>query len=654
MLKRSIDKIHPSLLPVVLMLKGGRASVLLDVDDDSGTAKVILPETGSGTLSLEIAELESQYDGHVFFVRPQHRLDERAPEILSQPSEHWFWSTILRNWPTYRDVLIASFLINLFALAIPFFILNVYDRVVPNNAVETLWVLALGVGMIAVFELALRGARSFFLDRAARRTDVEISSLLFERVLGIKAGSRPTSVGSFANNLQEFESIRDFVTSTTITTVVDVPFVLLFLVAIWWIAGPLVWVPALGVPLILIYALIVQVPMRKAVEKSFRATSQKNATLVESLVGNEMVKATCAEGQFQRTWEQAVGHIARWRNTTRLLSSSVTNVAMFVSRLAIVGVVVYGVYQIAGGMLSLGGLIACVILSRRALTPITQVANIITRFFQARAALKSLNRIMDLPVERERGQSYVQRPVLKGGVQFDKVTFGYSRDEPEVLRDVSFSLEPGEHVGIIGRIGSGKTTLGKLLLGFYEPTSGAVRVDGIDIRHIDPTELRRHLGYVPQDVFLFYGSVRDNMTLGARHVEDEKVVRAAHTAGLSEFVDQHPKGYDMEVGERGSRLSGGQRQSIAIGRALLLDPPIQVLDEPTNSMDNRTEQLLMSRLADELKGRTLVLMTHRVSLLELVDRVIVLDFGTVVADGPKEEILAAIEEGKIRVARTKT
>ncbi len=649
--KRPLRRLPKSLLPAILLLRDRRACVLLNMDHSSGDARVLLPETGSGEEATTVNELSGQYTGYAILVRPEYRLDARAPEVFSSPTRHWFWGAITRQWRIYRDVLLASFLVNLFALAMPFFILNVYDRVVPNNAVETLWVLALGVAVIALFEFILGGLRAYFIDRAARQADVEISSFLFERVLGIKSSARPDSIGAFANNLQEFESIRDFITSATITTLIDLPFVFIFLAAIWWIGDAMVWIPVLAIPVILLYALFVQWPLRKAVENSFRASAQKNATLVESLVGTEAIKAFCAEGQIQRTWEQAVAHIARWRNRTRLLSTSTVNFASFARNVAVVGVVVMGVYQITGGSLTMGGLIACVILSRRAMSPMNRVVQIATRYFQARAALKTLNGIVDLPVERPYGKSYVQRGELNGGIEFDNVSFKYPGDDQQVLLNVSFSIKPGEHVAVVGRIGCGKTTLGKLLMGFYEPTSGAIYMDGTDVRQIDPIEIRRNIGYVSQDVILFYGSVRENMTLGAPHVDDEIIVRAADVAGVADFVDQSPKGFDMNVGERGTRLSGGQRQSLAIARALLLSPPMMLLDEPTSSMDNRTEQQLVSRLSKELTDKTVILITHRASLLEIVDRIIVMDNRTVVADGPKQEILEAIEQGKIRGAK---
>lgn len=644
---RPLKKISNLVLPAVLLLHEQQACVALEIDVDHGKARLLLPETEAGEQTISLDMLERRYLGYTIFVRPEHRIDDRAPDAVNASSRHWFWGTLLQNWRIYRDVLVASFLINIFALALPFFILNVYDRVVPNNATETLWVLAIGVTTVAGFELLMRALRVYFIDNAGRKTDVELSASLFQKVLGIKLESRPLSVGAFANNLHEFETVRDFLTSTTITTVIDLPFAVLFLLVIWFLGGPIVLVPIACIPLILAYTLAIQWPLRRAVDNTFRASSQKNATLVESLTGLEAIRALGAEGQIQRTWEQAVGYIAKWGARARLLSTSVTNFSIFVQHVALIGVVVVGVYLIGDGRLSLGGLIACVILSRRGMSPMTQVANLATRYHQARAALVTLNKVMELPVERSEGKSFVSKPQLPGSIEFQNLSFTYPNQSIEALKDVSFQIKAGEHVAVVGRMGSGKTTLGKLILGLYEPTAGSVCVGGTDLRQLDPADLRRRIGYVAQDIMLFYGNVRENIVLGAADATDERVLQAAQTACVSEFVDRHPLGYDMPAGERGSGLSGGQRQSVAIARALLLDPPILLLDEPTNSMDSTTERRLIANMTSVLPGKTLVLITHKTSLLELIDRVIILDNGRVVADGPKGQVLEALNQGQV-------
>ena len=648
LVKRRLNRIPDILLPAVLLLHDRQACVLFEVDKAGKAARVLWPDTGTGEQTLSVAELKRQYTGYALLVRPEHQLDDRAPNTPLTSGRFWFWKAIFRNWRSYRDVLVASLLVNIFALTMPFFILNVYDRVLPHSAFETLWVLAIGAAIIAGFDFLIRALRAYFIDRAGRRVDLELSAGLFEKVLGLKSEVRPKSVGAFADNVHEFEGVRDFITSTTITGLIDVPFVAIFLVAIWLIGGPIVMVPLVAIPIILIYALLVQWPLRKAVENTLRASAQKNATLVESLSGIETIKTQCAESQLQRTWEQSVEFISRWGVRARLLSSSTTHFSTLVQQLATVGLVIFGVYLASAGEITLGGLIACVIIGRRAMSPMSQVANLTTRYHQVRAALKTLSTVVALPVERDPKRIYVTRGNIKGDIDLQNISFTYPDEEMPILQDVSFRIKPGEHVAVVGRTGSGKTTLTKLILGLYEPTAGTVCVDGMDIRQLDPSELRRPMGCVPQDVVLFYGSVRENIVLGSPHAEDAEMLRVAQIAGVSEFADRHPRGYELTVGERGAGLSGGQRQSVAIARALLFDPPVLLMDEPTNSMDNRTEAKLRAALAEELNGKTFLLVTHRSSMLELVDRIIILDNGTIVADGPKAEIIEALDTGTIR------
>jgi len=544
---------------------------------------------------------------------------------------------------------VASFLINLFGLASPFFVLNVYDRVIPNNAVETLWVLAIGITVVYLFALIMRALRGYFVDEAGKKADLRLSSMLMQKVLGLRMEVRPTSIGSFSRNLQEFESIRDFITSFSITALIDLPFVALGLLVIWYLGKDIVLIHITAILLLLLYAVIIQGPLRKAVANTFAASAQKNALLVEGLSGLEAVKMLGAESQVQRAWEEAVAYIARWSVRSRLLSSSVSHFSFFIQSMVVVAVVVAGVYQIAEGLLSTGGLIALVILSRQAVAPMAQVVNLATRYHRARAALKSLNSIMALPVERPAGKSFLHRAGFKGAIGVKNLTFAYPDQQINVINDITLDIAAGEKVGIIGPIGSGKTTLGKLVLGLFEPTGGMVSMDGTDIRQIDPAELRRFVGYVPQDITLFRGSVRDNITLGTHDVDDARIMNAARVAGVDQFVRKHPMGYDMEVQEGGRGLSGGQRQCIVLARSLLLDPPVLVFDEPTSNMDNRTEALLKQSLARIIKDKTLLLITHRASLLDMVDRLIVIDNGAVVADGPKASVLEALKSGQLKL-----
>ena len=646
--RRPLTKISALVLPAVLLLQGGQACILNGVDFARDRASVLQPESGTGEAEVPLQQLAEAYTGYAIFTRPQHRFDQRAPALLKIRSRHWFWGTLFHSWRIYRDVLVASLLINLFALATPLFIMNVYDRVVPNNAVETLWVLAVGVLLIYCFDLLMRMLRGYFIDVAGKKSDILLSAAIFERIMGIRMEARPPSVGAFANNLREFESIREFITSATISGLVDLPFIVIFLLVIGYLGGPLVVVAALCIPLVILYALIIQGALRKSVEATFRASAQKAALLIESLTGVETVRHLGAESALQRKWEQLTGHIAQWGLKSRLISSSTVNVALFFQQFAQVAVVVWGVHLIAEGSLSMGGLIAAVILTGRAMAPVSQVANLSVRYLQARTALESLNRVMALPVERDRERTYVSRAELPGELEFSHVGFCYPGAEVEVLSDLSFRLGEGERVAVIGRVGSGKSTLEKLAQGLYAPSSGAVRLGGTDIRQIDPAELRAGVGYVPQDLFLFYGSVRENILLGSPYAAPADLLRAVEIAGVDEFTAHHPLGLDMQVGERGEHLSGGQRQSVALARALLHNPRLLLLDEPSNSMDNATEELLKRRLAAALAGKTLLLVTHRASLLDLVDRLIVLESGRVVADGPKQQVLEALRQGKLR------
>lgn len=648
--KRPLSQISNLVLPAVLLLQGGQACLLVQINTEKQSARILFPESG-GERDIPLQILEADYLGFAIFIQAEHRFDERSPEVFKTGSRHWFWGTLMQSWRIYRDVLVASLLINLFALSSPIFIMNVYDRVVPNQAFETLWVLAAGVSVVILFDILMRTLRGYFIDVASKKTDVALSVLIFERVLGMKMEVRPNSVGAFANNLRSFEAIRDFITSATITGLVDLPFVVLFLAVISFVGGPLVFVPLLSIPILLSYALFIRAPLQHSVEAAYRASAQKSATLIESLSAVETVKALGAESSIQRNWERAVGYIARHGVRSRLLSSSVVNLAVLLQQLASIGIVVYGVYLISQGEISMGGLIASVMLTGRAMGPMSQVANLATQYHQAKASLSTLEDIMALPVERPEGKSFVSRPVLKGAIEFNHVTFSYPHAEQLALKDVSFRIEPGEKVGFIGRIGSGKTTIEKLILSLYEPTEGAVHIDGIDVRQIDPADIRRNIGYVPQDVTLFYGSVRDNITYGSPHAEDAAVLEAAGLSGVDEFVNRHPSGFDMPVGERGEGLSGGQRQGVVISRAMLNNPNILVMDEPTNSMDSSTEERFKTRLQERLDGKTLLLVTHRASLLDLVDRIIVLDQGKIAADGLRDQVMVALRQGKIRGMR---
>lgn len=647
---RPLDQISPLTLPAILLLKDGRACVATKKSADNQWT-IIQPDSGVGETRVDAATLANEYTDFAIFSRPAFKFDSRAEEDHIPRPHHWFWGVMQGAWPLYSEVLVASFLINIFALITPLFAMNVYDRVVPNQAFETLWVLAIGVMIVSLFDFVMKSLRGYFLDVAGKQVDTILSATLFEKVLGLRTEARPSSVGGLANTLHEFEQFRDFITSVTMTTLVDLPFVLLFIAIVTWVGGWIVLVPLLAIPLIIGTSLLLQRPLEAQIRQSMRLGSQRQAVLIETLSGIDTIKAMGAESPAQRKWEKLLGESGRAGITAKMLSALVVNLTMLIQQVAYVAAIVVGVYLIAERQLTVGGLIASTIFISRILAPFAQIAGLITRYYQTMQALRGVDDLMNKPVERPPNQNFVQRSAFRGDIEFRGLTFAYPGQQVPALNNISFSIKAGERVGIIGRIGSGKTTIEKLLLGLYQPTSGSIWVDGIDLQQIDPADLRRNVGHVPQDVTLFFGTVKENIVLGAPYVDDQAMLRAAEISGVSEFVHRHPKGFDMPVGERGEGLSGGQRQAISIARALLLEPPILIMDEPSNAFDNRSEESFKQRLGEHLDGRTLILVTHRASVLSLVNRLIVMDNGRIIADGPKEQVLEALSGGRVGGAR---
>ena len=646
--ERKLNDISPLLFPAVLLLTDYKAAILRERKGDEFVIEQ--PESG-GVITLDISELRKIYTGYAIFVRPEYQIGDKSSRELDGRKGHWFWSTIWRSRSIYRDVLVASFLVNLFVLANPLFVMNVYDRVVPNAAVDTLWVLAAGVGIVYLFDFGLKMLRSYFLEVAGKKSDVLISSMLFRKVVGLRYDVMPNSVGAFSSNLREFDSIRNFFSAGTLALLIDIPFMVLFIFVISIIGGPLVIVPAVAVPLIFLYSLIVRPSLRGAVEKTFASTAQKNGALVETLTAMETVKTQRASTPLLTKWEESVGFIARWSLKARMLSTSVATFSASIQQLSSIALIILGVYMIMDQQLTMGALIACNILVGRAIAPMAQVASLVIQYEQSAKALRTLDEIMNLPEEREPGKHYVHRDRLDGAIEFKDISFAYPGTEHNALKSVSFKMKAGERVALIGRIGSGKSTVEKLLAGLYKPQQGAITIDGIDLNQIDPVDLRRNLGYVPQDVLLFAGTLRENILVGMPFASDEQLLRAAKLAGVDQFASTHPMGFDMPVGERGAALSGGQRQAVSLARALLHNPNLLVLDEPSNSMDNASEEQLKAQLEAYVKGKSLVLITHKVALLSLVDRIIVIDQGQVVADGPKDTVLDALRQGRLQVRR---
>ncbi|WP_368671623.1 type I secretion system permease/ATPase [Chromobacterium sp. ASV23] len=650
--RKPLPQLPQALLPAVLLLKSEEACILRGIDLKAGIVRFSHSELPESEETRSLDEFAALYSGIAILIRPRFRYDRRAPEMGNIRSRHWFWHAVIGGLPLYRDSLLASLMINIFALVLPLVSMNVYDRVVPNLAIYTLWVLAAGAILSLVFDFLLKMTRGYMLDLASKRIDIQLSSLIMERVLGVRMSAKPASVGAFAANLRSFETIRDFIASASITALIDLPFVLIFLAAVAWIQ-PLLMLPILiGGAMMLIFALLIQEKMKVLTEATLRATAQRNAQLVETLGELESIKILAAEGQQQGRWEEATAYLAHIGARLKMLAASANNFSGLVQQSVTIAVLVIGVYAIFRGQASQGGVIAAVMLSGRAMAPLGQLVGLLTQYHNAKLSLKSLDTFMEMPVEREKDANFFHRTSFKGDIEFRNVDFQYPDNPANALRNVSFHLKAGERVGIIGRIGSGKSTLQRLIMGLYHPDQGSVRIDGIDIHQIDPTELRRNIGHVPQDASLFYGTLRQNISMGSPHAYDASIEAAVELAGLSEFVNGHPQGYDMIIGERGQSLSGGQRKAVTIARALLNAPPILLLDEPTSNMDSGAEAHIKQTLAKIMPGKTVVLITHHSALLDLVDRLIIIENGAIVADGPKAEVIQALQQGQVSRGKT--
>ncbi len=640
-------------LPCILVLYSDQACILKR-RVGKNSVEVIFPETPDVPVEIAIDELAEKYMGYAFFIRPRAILDERSGiKTRQETARHWFWGAIWQHRKIYYEVLLAAVLINIFALASPLFVMNVYDRVLPNAAFESLWALAVGVSIVYIFDLILKNLRAYFLDAVGRKTDNKISARIFEQMLSMKMEARPKSAGALAANMREFETIRDFFTSSTVVAIVDFPFILLFLFLIFLIGGSIVVVPAVLVPIVLAVGWFLQKPLNRAIEKSMQEGGHKSSLIFETLSGLETIKVQAAEGYVQRKWEEIVELASATSMEARKLAAFGVNFAAFAANMSSVGIVVYGTYLVADGQTSMGALIACVILSGRVMAPLAQVAALLTKMGQSKEALARLEELMKTPIERPAGHVFISKPAIEGNISFRDVTFSYPEQKIPALKNVSFDIKAGEHVGVIGAVGSGKTTLERLILNLYQPTNGSVQLDGTDVRQVDPADLRRTIGVVQQTPYLFYGTVRENITLGHETVPDSAVIRAAEMAGVMDFLQFSEAGLDSQVGERGELLSGGQRQSIAMARALLYDPPVLLLDEPTASIDPGSEKRLYNHINNISKGKTIILITHKSSVLGLVDKLILMDRSHVIAIGPKNDVLHRLQTGEFSAPKEK-
>lgn len=620
----------------------------------SGSVLVVLARQGqryechqpgvAGSVWLQRADIDAHCpDARWLAVRPTLFLDQRSLlYTLPQPSR-WFWDVFGRNRWIFRWALLGSLAMNVFAAIIPFFSTAIYDRVIPNNALDSLWVLTVAAVVVIGFDTAMRLVRGYLIESAARRMDVALSSQIFAHCLRLRTANRPASGGTLANVVRDFEAVREFFASSTLTVVGDLPFVLLFLILVGIIGGPIVLVPLVTIPVLVLMAWLTHRGLQRSVNAGMQQSAQRTAHLFETMNGLDTVKALGIEAWSRRKWESLTLAITDNSMRTRELLSRANTVSAAIVTLEGVILLAAGAWMIGEQALSVGQLIAVTMLTSRALLPITQLTGLAVRWQQTKMSFEALNQVMAAPTDNAQGS--VQAPPLSGAIEFRDVTFAYP-NSPPVLDGFKLSIQPGERVAFIGKLGSGKTTLLRLLLNQYSPQSGSVLVDKLVTTQLEPLSLRRQIGYVPQDLTLFHGTVRENIELGRTQPNDQALLQAVRNACLDEVIAQLPAGLATPVGERGERLSGGQRQAVAIARALLTQPSVLLLDEPSSMMDPATEHQLIERLR-ALKGMTILLVTHRMAMLALVDRLVVLDQGRIVADGPRDAVLKALaQQGK--------
>lgn len=639
-----LSEIPGYVMPVIIPLVDGRSCVM--VGKKGKMARVLMAESGMSELLMPMEQLVDLSSGDVLMVKPSSHKGAQQMVPFRGKAFEWFWGNLWRFKRFYIESMLASIVANILTLAVVFFAMNVYDRVVPTQAYTSLWTLAIGTTIAIVLEFSMRWLKAYLVDLGGKKADLAINSTLLREIMMIRLEHRPQSIGIFSSSMRDFDALRDFFSSASLVLLADMPFIILFVAFIGVLAGPLAWIPAMVVPVLILVGLLAQKPLMRAMRESMKESGDKQSVLVESMLNLELLKAHNAESYLQRRWDTSNFAAAESYKKIRSMTNTILGLTTMTQHLVTVSMVVWGVYLIGANQLTLGGLIASVILAGRAIAPLGSVMSLAARYQQAVSSLETLDGLMKRPRDREMDRRYIVPDRFEGGIAAKELEFHYPGEHKiPVINRVSFTLSPGDHLGLLGRVGSGKSTLLRLMAGLYTPTSGSVLIDGIDLQQIDPAELRTRIGYVGQDPQLFMGTLRENLTLSDSWLSDSKVIEVLNKLDLYGMVARHPRGLDMPLTEAGGGLSGGQRQLLAVARMMLRDPAYVFLDEPTSHMDQNTETKVIDVLGQWLKNRTLILATHRMQLLQWTNRLAVLERGALMIEGPSEEIMKKLSVG---------
>jgi ATP-binding cassette subfamily C protein LapB len=629
----SMSKLNRGHCPSIIKHKNGSISVLVEITPDN-EYYVYSGNSDEPLKKFTKREFGADFSKSILLAKSPRQEDNEKQKKID-----WFWGSLSQSKWTYVQVLIAAAVSNFLGLSTSLFIMVVYDMVVPNQAIESLVALTIGVLIALGFDFIIKTTRANFIDKAGKKADARMSRLIFDQLMNMNLASKSAKSGALASTVREFESLRDFFTSATLVAVVDLPFLFLFVYIIYLIGGPLAYVPLAAVPIVILTGIFVQPFLAKISNESLESGMSKQGVLVETLNGLETIKATGSASLMKKRFHDATTSQSELGLKGRMISQFAINSATSVQQVAQIAIIFYGVFLIQDGTVTMGALIATVILAGRTLAPLTQLANALTRVNSSRAAYRNIDDLMKKPRDKSHTDNPLSRPVLNGKIEFKNVSFRYPKASEVTIKDLSFIVEPGEKVAILGKMGCGKSTIARLLCGLYQPDSGSILIDGVDIRQIDPADIRRNVGFMLQETWLFSGSIKENIQMGFAEYPDEHILSVAKISGVDEFVRGNPSGYDFQLRERGEGLSGGQRQSINLARALLHTPATLILDEPTSSMDSATEKLVLDNLIDWMGDRTLIAITHRNTLVRLATRVLVIDQGTLVADEVPEKLM---------------